>query len=158
MVANATVMSIFTYMITVWGGTEGYILQAAQVLQNKAARTVTKLGWFTSQKILLQQTNWLSIKQMIFYHTVIQVWQVRTNLRPEYLKKMFKPDYNQQTRIVTGGNLRVPEMKTSLAKKGMGVRGAMMWNSLPLGLKNFKGKQLDFKRELKTWVKMNDEM
>ena len=46
MVANATIMSIFTYMMPVWGGTEDYMIQAAQVLQNKAARTVTKLSWF----------------------------------------------------------------------------------------------------------------
>ena len=45
MVANATVMSLFTYMIPVWGGTEGYIVKAAQVIQNRAARLVTRKGF-----------------------------------------------------------------------------------------------------------------
>ena len=36
MVANATIMSIFSYMLPDWGGTEEYIIQAAQVIQNRA--------------------------------------------------------------------------------------------------------------------------
>ena len=151
-------MSVFTYMIAVWGGTEGYIIRAAQVLQNKAARIVTKLGWFTSQRVLLQQTNWLSINQMIFYHTILHVWRARKDRRPEYLSEMFSSDYAHQTRVVTAGNLRVPEMETSLAKRGIRVRGATMWNSLPTVLKGYTGKLLGFKKELKAWVRKNIEM
>ena len=73
MVANATIMSIMVYMIPVWGGTEEYIIKAAQVIQNRVARIVTKLSWFTPQRNLLKQTNWLSIRQLIHYHTLIQV-------------------------------------------------------------------------------------
>ena len=62
MVANACFLSIITYMIAVWGGTEGYVLRAVQVMQNKAARAVTKLSWFTPTRTLLLQCNWLSIK------------------------------------------------------------------------------------------------
>ena len=47
MVANSCFMSIITYMISVWGGTEKYIVRAVQVMQNKAARCVTKQSWFT---------------------------------------------------------------------------------------------------------------
>jgi hypothetical protein len=110
MVANSAIMSLFTYIITVWGDMEDYIIKAAQVIQNRAARIVTKHGWFTSQKILLHDTNcnWLSIRQMIFYHTILQIWRVRKTKRPQYLSSIFNPDYNNQTRVVTAGNLRVP--------------------------------------------------
>ena len=57
MVANATIMSIMVYMIPVWGGTEESIIKAAQVIQNRVARIVTKLSWFTPHRILLKQTN-----------------------------------------------------------------------------------------------------
>ena len=72
MVANACFLSIITYMIAVWGGTEGYVLRAVQVMQNKAARAVTKLSWFTPTRTLLLQYNWPSIKQLIIYHTALQ--------------------------------------------------------------------------------------
>ena len=85
MVANATIMSAMSYMLPVWGGTEEYILNAAQVIQNRAARTVTKLSWFTPQRIILKQTNWLSIQQLVYYHTILQVWRTRVHGKPEYL-------------------------------------------------------------------------
>ena len=106
------------------GGTEGYIIKAAQVIQNRAARIVTKRGWFTSQKILLSETNWLSIRQMIFFHSILQIWSVRRSRKPEYLKDIFKSEYCQQTRRVTQGNIRIPDTETSLARKALRVRGA----------------------------------
>ena len=158
MVANSTVMSVFTYMISVWGGTEGYIIKAAQVIQNRAARIVTKRGWYTSQKILLSETNWLSIRQMIFFHSILQIWRVRRSHKPEYLKDIFKPEYCQQTRRVTQGNIRIPDTETSLARKALRVRGATWWNSLPQELKSFSGEVQCFKKQLKAWVKTNVEM
>ena len=158
MVANATVMSVFCYMIAVWGGTEAYIISAAQVIQNRAARLVTKRGWFTSQKILLKETNWLSIRQMIFYHTILQVWRVKKTRRPKYLNEMFNPEYGRQTRNITEGNIRIQEPKTSLGKKAIRFRGASMWNTLPANLKMFTGEVQSFKKQLKRWIRENIEM
>ena len=82
MVANSCFMSIIIYMVSVWGGTEDYIVRAVQVMQNKAARCVTKQSWFTPTKRLLLQCNWLSIKQLIFFHTALQVWRVKASKCP----------------------------------------------------------------------------
>ena len=152
------IMSLFTYMISVWGGKEGYIIKAAQVIQNRAARIVTKKGLFTSQKNLLSETNWLSIRQMITFHSILQIWRVRKSNRPEYLNDIFNPNYNQQTRMVRNGNIRIPDTETSLGKNALRIRGATWWNSLPPDLKMFSGDVLSFKRELKKWVKTNTEM
>ena len=158
MVANATVMSMFTFMIVVWGGTEAFIIRAAQIIQNRAARIVTKKGLFTSQKLLLQETNWLSIRQMIFYYTILQIWRVKKSKKPEYLSQIFNPDYDQQTRGTVEGNIRIQEPVTSLAKKAFRFRGVTMWNSLPSNLKTFRGEVQNYKKQLKTWVKENVEM
>ena len=56
-VANACFMYSLAYMMIVWGGAENYIIRSIQVLQNKAARTVTKKSWFTPTKVLLKQCN-----------------------------------------------------------------------------------------------------
>ena len=158
MVANATVMSIFCYMISVWGGTEAFIISAAQVIQNRAARIVTKRGWFTSQKTLLRETNWLSIRQMISYHTILQIWRVRKLKKPEYLNEMLNPEYERQTRRIIEGNIRIPEPKTSLGKKAIRFRGAKMWNTLPANLKIVTGEVQSYKKQLKIWVRENVEM
>ena len=158
MVANSTIMSLFTYMISVWGGTEGYIIRAAQVIQNRAARIVTKKGLFTSQKKLLSETNWLSIQQLIFFHSMLQIWRVRKSKKPEYLKEIFNPDYSQSTRLVRNGNLRIPDTNTSLAKNALRFRGATWLNSLPQELKSFSGDDCSFKKQLKSWVRENTAM
>ena len=163
MVANATIMSTLSYMLPVWGGTEEYIIQAAQVIQNRAARTVTKLSWFTSQRILLQQTNWLSIRQLIHYHTVLQVWRTRSQSKPKYMDMKFNREFNYRTRGVAAGTyavdgyLQIPDTKKALAKKGMMVRGPTLWNSMPRNLRVFTGSLFKFKKELKKWIKDNIE-
>ena len=101
MVANSCFMSIIIYMVSVWGGTEGYIIKAVQVMQNKAARCVTKQSWFTPTKILLLQCNWLSIKQLVFFHTALQVWRVKANKCPVYIDTNLKPT---NTRSAAQGN------------------------------------------------------
>ena len=67
-------MSVIVYMVAIWGGTEKYVIRAVQVMQNRAARCITKLGWYTPTKTLLETCNWLSINQLVFYHTALQVW------------------------------------------------------------------------------------
>ena len=103
MVANATIMSTMVYMMPVWGGTEEYIIKAAQVIQNRAARLVTKLSWYTPQRILLKQTNWLSIRQLIAYHTILQLWRAKKNMEPKYIFSNINRKPNYRTRSVAAG-------------------------------------------------------
>ena len=107
-------MSALSYMIVVWGGTEGYLMKTLQVIQNKAARQVTKLSWFTPTRLLLHQCNWLSIKQLVVFHTVIQVWKIRQSSVPAGLNNRL-----QQLRTRSGmkGYLAIPHMESCLGKK-----------------------------------------
>ena len=77
MIANSIFNSTLTYMIAIWGGTDKYVIWALQVMQNKAARCVTRLHWFTSTKKLLLQCNWLSVRQLSTYHTALQVYKTK---------------------------------------------------------------------------------
>ena len=52
-------------------GCEDYLVNALQVCQNKAARLVTKLDRFTPTKVLMQQCGWLSVKQLMIYHSLL---------------------------------------------------------------------------------------
>ena len=151
MVANACFLSVISYMISVWGGAEAYIIRAVQVMQNKAARSVTKLSWFTPTHVLLLQCNWLSIKQLIFYHSVLQVWKIRTAEVPVYLNSRMQLSV---TRSAEEGTLRVPIAESSITSKSFLVRAAVMWNSIPPSLRNIKRFE-SFKSKLKQWTKAN---
>ena len=154
MVANSCFLSIISYMIVVWGGTEEYVIKAVQIIQNKAARCITKLSWYTPVRTLLLQCNWLSIKQLIFYHTVLQVWKVNSGGLPAYIHSKMKLSV---TRSAVEGTLLVPVAESSMASKSFMVRSAVMWNSIPASLRKEKSFQT-FKGKLRTWTKENIEL
>ena len=154
MVANACFMSIISYMVAVWGGTEEYVIRAVQVMQNKAARCVTRLSWYTPTRLLLQQCNWLSIKQMILYHTAVQVWRVLDAKCPVFIESKLQLTV---TRSASQGNLRVPVVESSLARKSFLVRSATVWNRIPPDIRSSTSIQV-FKRKLKKWIKLNIEL
>ena len=154
MVANSCFMSIIIYMVSVWGGTEDYIFKAVQVMQNKAARCVTKQSWFTPIKRLLLQCNWLSIKQLIFFHTALQVWRVNASKCPVYIETKLQLS---RTRRSAQGNLLVPVVDNSVSSKSFMVRSAVTWNQIPADIRICKSLET-FKKNLKQWIKANVEI
>ena len=75
-------------MLAVWGGCSA-VLKSLQIIQNKVARVVTKLDWSTSTELLLRQMGWLSVNQLIFYHSLLLVYKMKMSQRPRYLVNMF---------------------------------------------------------------------
>ena len=63
MIANGIFISKLIYLIHLWVGVCGYLIKMLQVVQNQAARYVTRSSWFTPSKVLLKQCNWLSVVQ-----------------------------------------------------------------------------------------------
>ena len=77
MVANGIIMSQIIYLIQAWGGCSDYLIAAIQVIQNRAARLVTKLDWYTSMSTLLNQCGWLSVRQLITYHSLLMIFKIK---------------------------------------------------------------------------------
>ena len=150
-VANACFISILTYMISVWGSSESYVLKAIQVIQNKAARHVTKLTWYTPTRQLLKQCNWLSVKQLYIMHTVVQVWKVRKYARPYFINSRLNLTV---TRSRLDGNLAIPGFSTTLGRKSFLVQAPTLWNSIPVDIRNTETLG-SFKRKLRQWILCN---
>ena len=100
--------------------------------------------------LLLQQCNWLSIRQLIFYHTVLHVWRVKSSELPIHGKLQ-----SAFTRSAVEGTLRVPQFERSVSGKSFMVRAALMWNTIPPSLRAMKQ---TFKKNLKHWIKQNIEI
>ena len=58
-----------------------------QILQNKAARVVTGKTWWTPVRTLLQDCKWLSINQLVFFHTALQTHEIIRSGFPVYLRQ-----------------------------------------------------------------------
>jgi hypothetical protein len=93
MAANGAFMSLLIYLIPLWGGTEGYLLKGLQVLQNRAARCVTKQQWFTPTRRLLDQCGWLSVQQLVQYHSLLQVHKAIVAGTPLYISNQPVTDH-----------------------------------------------------------------
>ena len=150
-------MSILSYLIPLWGGTEGYLVTALQVLQNRAARCVTRLSWFTPTRQLLKQCNWLSINQLIFYQTVLQVHRIVKCGSPLYLSDRLVTEYVYHTRQAAGGSVRwlaENSGRKSYIQKSFFGRASRTYNEVPLEIRSSASLPA-FKRKLKTWIKDN---
>ena len=154
-VADGIVMSKLVYLIQLWGGCSGYLLDFLQVLQNRAARLVTRLGWFTPTTTLLKQCGWLSVRQLVQYHSVLLAFKMMKEGKPDYFVDKFKTDFPYKTRFAAGHGVRKIETATSdPRKKGFVNRTIEVWNKLPLDLK----KEISlkkFKFKLKKHIKEN---
>ena len=93
MVANGLVMSKVCYLIQLWGGCEGYLLNSLQVQLNKAARLVKGFSCFTSTRKLMEICGWLTVKQLVVFQTTLMVHKTLISGRPHYMSSRLSSDY-----------------------------------------------------------------
>ena len=80
----------------------------------------------------LNQCDWLSVRQLAAYHTLLLIRSIVRNKSSRYLYEMFNTDYNYNTRQATSGKIKLcrnPELE--IAKSGFGFRAMELFNSLP---------------------------
>ena len=151
MVAEGLIMSKLSYLIPVWAGCESYLLHALQVIQNKAARFVTRSDLSTVGH--LGQCGWLSVKQLAMYQTCVLVYKVLQEKSPMYLYSMFNKEYIRNTRQAARMELRqdgeTPEL--GLALSSFRWRALREYNQIPADMRKLKTLQ-SFKTCLWKWI------
>ena len=158
MIANGIFMSKLTYLMSLWGGYRKDLIQKLQSLQNKAARAVTKLDWYTPTSELLKQCGWLSVQQLIAYHSLILVYKVMQAKSPKYLYSMFSTPYNYKTRQAQCGIIRQDRgLDLDLAADSFRWRASELYNQLPLVIRNMDTLE-KFKTRVKDWIKKNVQL
>ena len=72
MVIQGVFNSIIVYCLPLYGGMDKGKLRSLQLLQNRAARIATSLPRWSSRDSMFNKLGWLTVQQLIFYHTTIQ--------------------------------------------------------------------------------------
>ena len=164
MIANGIFMSERIYLMPVWAGCENYQIQALQSIQNNVATSVTKKDRFTSTKTLMKECGWLTVKQLMAYHSIVQLHKTNQSQKPAYLYKRISSEldhlarrtyYNYKTRQQARGELRLlPELEAKLdvSKKSWCWKASSDYFNLPVNIKR-AAKIKTFKSMLKTWLK-----
>ena len=155
LIANGIFLSKLSYLIALWGGCNLNLLSSLQTLQNKAARIVTKLDWATPTSVLLTQCGWLSVHQLVVYHSVVMVFNVLQTKQPRPLHRMFPTDYPHNTSQARSNSIKQTGHPTlDLWQDSFRWRAARSFNQLPASIKNLPSSEA-FKLEAKKWVRTN---
>ena len=101
---------------------------------------------------LLNQCGWLSIRQLIFYHSAVAIFRTRESRLPVYLSQKLVTEHPYPTRLATGGGIRSEGIFGGLTSKSFLIRGPRDFNNIPADIRNCKTLPT-FKQKLKIWVK-----
>ena len=160
MIANGIFCSKLIFQISLWGGAEGYLLKALQIVQNKAARLVTKRGRYTPVVELLKQCGWLSVRQLAFYHSTVLIYKTLQTTYPKYIYNKLAGEFPYNTRLAQSQAVRMGEdfkTKLDLTEKSFMQRATVSFNLLPTSLRQVR--KIDvFKKKLKVWVSENIQL
>lgn len=144
-VSEGMFCSVLVYCLPLFGGCDVQEIKDLQVLQNKAARIVTHSPLRAVREQMCNELGWLTVKQLVTYHTLLTVYRVRQTKEPEYLSSVLCND-NRFGKII------VPNTKLTLTQKSFTTRGACNWNSIPERIR--KSETLScFKQEVKDWIR-----
>ena len=131
------------------------MLNMLQVLQNRAARIVTRKSIYTSQKELLTQCGWLNVRQLVTLHDMVLVYKALREKKPVALYKSFSKSFSYRTRAAATGAL-VDNYRTTkdITKDSFLIRATKVWNTLPPDVRVASSLTL-FKGRLKKWIQSN---
>ena len=168
MAANGVFISKLIQLMPVWLGCEEYLVDALQVCQNKAARMVTKLDRFTPIKVLLTQCGWLSVKQLMLYHSLMLLHKVFHSKQPTFLYNKItsgNPQPNTRQAAATARFLAasgvlyqpcIPACKLTITRSSWCWSAVHWYGQLPPSLRS-EPKIGKFKCRLRDWVSENVE-
>ena len=124
-----------------------------QIIQNKVMKIVTESFWFTPTRLLLRQCNWLSVRQLVSYHTALSTHKIATTGLPLYHAEKMCSSHSHNTRA----SIKFAEKftgKHSLTSNSFCYRGATLYNRLPIEIRQTTN-ACAFKKKLKYWVMRN---
>ena len=149
--ANGLIMSKIIYMIQVWGSASPKWIKEVQLLQNKAAIYVRNGNRYSKISNLLAECKWLSVYQLVKYHSLLTLWKLYTLNRSSILLNRVAEESVNNTVLLTHGG------RILLSQSAWRVRAVNDWNTLPLELREETNLN-KFKGSLKTWILNNTRL
>ena len=156
-IANALFISKLNYGISIWGNTSNRNIQSLQVIQNKVVRTIYKLPFDTPIYILMNRSNWLSVNQMVVFHSLMSIYKILKTKKPKFLYdkiNMNYEHYSHTTRASSRCDIIIPFLRLNLSMNSFLYRSMKLWNDLPIHIRDISETNR-FKICVKTYIKEN---
>ncbi len=140
-VSDAFMTSRLDYCNALLGGCPASSINKLQIVQNAAARVLTRSRKYDHITLTLQSLHWLPIKFSISYKILLLTYKTLNDLAPAYLNNLLSR-YNptRSLRSQNSGPLVVHRIAKSTKGKGgrtFFIFGSKLWNSLPDNVRGY---------------------
>ena len=108
------------------------------ILNFNPARVLTFSGYDASVDPLIEILGWQKLGSQRSFHKAVMVYKSLNGLAPEYMRSMFIYRDTVYSLRDAEGKLNIPKPRTNYLKNSFSYTGAVLWNSLPAGLRQAK--------------------
>ncbi len=137
---HAFMTSRLDYCNALLGGCPASSINKLQIVQNAAARVLTRSRKYDHITPILQSLHWLPIKFRISYKILLLAYKALNDLAPAYLTNLLSR-YNptRSLRSQNSGLLVVPRIaKSTKGGRTFSYLAPKLWNSLPENVRGFR--------------------
>ena len=99
---------------------------------------------------MYKNLDWLTVNQLVQYHSLIAVFKIRKTKEPEYLSRFLCRDSRY-------GKIMFEKVELKVATRSFIFRSSENWNGLPSDVKNCQTIGV-FKKKLRKWIQENVQM
>lgn len=146
----AYINSQLSYLTSVWGTANKSDLERLQRTQNKAIKTLYNLKYRTPTIQVYSMTNYLNISEIIQYHSIKLIYNIKNNLLKSPITLTENRDiHNHYTR--SAENLHLTHHRTKKTQKDIKHNAIMTYNNIPQTIKDIKNIK-QFKIKLKMYL------
>jgi len=152
---HAFVTSKLDYCNGVLAGCSKKALRPLQLVQNGAARFVTRTRKYEHITPVLESLHWLKVQERIIFKVALLVHKGLHGSSPSYLSEVLQPlpcGAGVVRRSQSRGDLAVPRSLTvTYGRISFKLYAPKLWNSLPFELRSLESLE-PFKKALKTYL------
>ena len=150
---HAFVMCHLDYCNSLLYGVPDIQFQKLQVIQNSAARLVTRTNKRESISSVLRALHWLPIKSRVKFKILLLAFHCFHDIAPSYLSELVvKYEPVRNLRSIQKDLYNVPVVRTKwYGKRGFAHAAPELWNSIPCSVRQANTVE-QFKTALKTYL------
>ena len=146
LVVNSLVISCLDYGNALYYGITDKLLNQLQVIQNSAAKVVTKKFKYDHLGDDLIKLHWLTIKKRVIFKIALLAHKSLLGIAPSYLQEMFLyAHFGREPKLIA------PPCYTSYGQRSFSYSAPRIYNKLPHFVKS-SANITDFKKTLKTFL------
>ena len=154
---NAYIKPHLDYCSLIWSNTSNLNINKVNKLQSRSCKLILGIE-YNGLIEAFKRLNILSFDQSIFLSKAKVMYKIHNNIAPSYLNDMFlmrDTTLNNTTanlRSVASKNFIVPQAKCNLFKGSLSYSGVMVWNSIPVSIKDSSSLPI-FIKKCTEWIK-----